>query len=201
MKFSPLIETLIDAMQALPGVGKKTAQRMVLQLLESDRQGAARLVGALSVALDRVGHCQSCRALSESALCDICSNEARDAALLCVVESPADLLAIEQTGTFQGKYFVLRGNLSPLDGRGPEEVGIPQLLQRIADDAVREVILATGSTLEGETTALYLGQCLAASSVLLTRLAQGIPVGGSLGYIDGGTLSHAFSGRKPVSAD
>lgn len=198
MRFSPVIEALIDALQVLPGVGKKTAQRMVLHLLENDRQGAAHLGTALADALQRVGHCSSCRTLSESEVCEICGHAARDSSLLCVVESPTDMLAIEQTGTFQGKYFVLRGNLSPLDGRGPEEIGIPLLLSRVARDSVKEVILATGGTLEGEATALYLGQCLGASNVLLTRLAQGIPVGGSLNYIDGGTLSHAFSGRKPV---
>jgi recombination protein RecR len=201
MKFSPVLEQLIQAMQALPSVGQKTAQRMVLQLLEHKRPAAAQLAAALTEALERIGHCQQCRVLSEQSVCDICASARRDAEVLCVVESPSDLLAIEQTGRFAGKYFVLRGNLSPLDGRGPEEVGIPALLQRIDDGAVREVILATSSTLEGEATALYLAQCLAGRDVLLTQLAQGIPVGGSLGYIDGNTLGHAFSGRRPVSHD
>ncbi len=201
MKFSPILEQLVQAMQALPGVGQKTAQRMVLHLLEQDRVAAAKLANALEQALDKIGNCHSCRILSEHETCEICASTERDGQTLCVVESPTDLLAIEQTGRFGGKYFVLRGNLSPLDGRGPEDIGVPALLQRIQQDAVREVILATSSTLEGEATGLYLAQCLHGSEVLLTQLAQGIPVGGSLGYIDGNTLGHAFSGRRPVAHD
>lgn len=198
MSFGPVIDELVEALKVLPGVGQKSAQRMALALLDSNRSGSERLATALSVANDQIGHCQVCRTLSESSICHICSDDSRDHSLLCVVESAADLLAIEQTRQFKGVYFVLSGSLSPLDGRGPQEVGIPQLIDRVKTGAVSEIILATNPTMEGEATSHYIANVFESKEILLTRLAHGIPLGGSLGYVDGGTLSHAFSGRKPL---
>lgn len=194
--FSPLIDELMSALRCLPGVGPKSAQRMVLHLLEHDRPGAARLASALNQAIEGVGRCQRCRTLTEQALCGICSNPKRDASLLCVVETPADVLAIEQAGSYQGKYFVLLGRLSPIDGVGPEEIGVDQLTQLLQEEGVEELILATNPTVEGETTAFYISERARKLGVTVSKIAHGVPLGGELEYVDGGTLAHAFSSRK-----
>ncbi len=201
MSFGPVIDELIDAFRVLPGVGQKSAQRMTMSLLESKRHGAERLANALKMAVERIGRCRSCQNFSETEVCAICEDKRRDGALLCVVESPSDLLAIEQTHQYHGYYFVLNGSISPIDGRGPDEIGIPLLLQRLEQGQVNEVILATNPTIEGEATAHYIADILKQRAILVTRLAHGIPLGGELGFVDGGTLSHAFSGRSPVRND
>lgn len=197
MSFSPLIRQLIDALRILPGVGQKTAQRMALQLLERDRSGGLRLAQALIRAMEGVGYCRQCRTLSEDGLCLQCSDPRRDDALLCVVEGPMDVFAVEQTG-YRGRYFVLKGHLSPLDGLGPEAIGIPELEERIARGTFAEVILATNPTVEGEATAHYIAQMLAPRGLIVSRIAHGVPLGGELGLVDGGTLTHAMAGRTPV---
>ena len=197
MSFSPLIRQLIDALRILPGVGQKTAQRMALHLLERDRSGGLRLAQALSRAMEGVGHCRQCRTLSEDELCPQCSDPRRDDELLCVVEGPLDVFAVEQTG-YRGRYFVLKGHLSPLDGLGPEAIGIPELEARVAAGAFREVILATNPTVEGEVTAHYIAQLLAPRGLVLSRIAHGVPLGGELELVDGGTLAHAMAGRRPI---
>lgn len=193
--FSPLIDDLITSLRCLPGVGPKTAQRMALHLLERDRQGASRLAGAIEQAVDRVRRCQRCRILTEQQQCEICRNERRSESLLCVVETPADVFAIEQAGSFTGKYFVLLGHLSPIDGIGPQEIGIDQLNQRLEEGGVEELILATNTTVEGEATAHYIADEAKRRGVKVSRIAHGVPMGGELEYIDGGTLAHAFSSR------
>jgi len=200
-QFGPVIDELIDALTTLPGVGQKTAQRMALHLLERDREGASRLARSVDQAVQRIGRCHRCRTFTESEFCEICRDSQRDTTIVCVVESPTDLLAIEQSHHFKGQYFVLMGSLSPLDGRGPAQIGIPRLIERIREADVSEIILATNPTIEGEATAHYIAEVFAGDKVLLTRLAHGIPMGGELGYVDGGTLSHAFSGRKPLNQD
>lgn len=197
--FSPLIDDLIQALRRLPGVGPKGAQRMALHLLERDREGARQLAAALSEAADRVARCRHCRTLTETGSCLICADPRRDPSLLCVVETPADLLAIEQAGSYQGKYFVLLGRLSPIDGLGPEEIGIDQLLRRLAAEPVAELILATNLTVEGEATAQFIGEHAATLGVSVTRIAHGVPLGGELEYVDGGTLSHAFASRRRMA--
>lgn len=198
MSFGPIINELVDSLRVLPGVGQKTAQRMALHLLERDRDGARALSRALAMASERITRCSLCQNLSDTDICHVCSNTKRDRSVLCVVETPSDLLAIEQSQNFNGLYFVLMGNLSPLDGRGPDEIGIPKLVSRVQNEEIEEVILATNPTIEGEATAHYIAEILRPFNITVTRLAHGIPVGGELGYVDGGTLSHAFSGRKPV---
>lgn len=196
--FSPLLEQLIEALRTLPGVGAKSAQRIAFYLLERNRHGALALAAALQSAVHGIGHCRRCRTLSEHEICRLCSNLERDPALLCVVETPADLLTIESSGHFRGYYFVLMGRLSPLDGVGPQELGMDQLVQRFADPALQELILATNPTLEGEATAHYIAQLAQSTPLRVTRLAQGIPMGGELGYLDGLTLAHAFQGRREL---
>jgi recombination protein RecR len=198
MRFGPLIDQLMEALQCLPGVGPKSAQRMTLHLLERDRAGGEYLAQALLRALERVGRCQRCRNLSEEALCPICSSPRRDGRTLCVVETPADVLAVELAGGYAGVYFVLLGRLSPIDGIGPGELGLDKLVQRIRDEQIREVILATNPTVEGEATAFYITEQLRGLEVSVSRIAHGVPLGGELEYVDGGTLQHAFSGRRPV---
>ena len=196
MSFSPLIVQLMDALQCLPGVGPKTAQRMMLHLLERGRDDARKLATALQQAAAGVGHCQRCRTLTEKDICAICSGHDRDGQLVCVVETPADVFAIEQAGGFRGHYFVLMGHLSPIDGIGPEDIGVDQLLAQVECDSVQEVILATNPTVEGEATAHYIAASLRCLGVKVTRIAHGVPLGGELEYIDGGTLMHAFAGRR-----
>lgn len=199
--FSPLIDELMSSLRCLPGVGPKSAQRMALHLLERDREGAERLSQSLKKAVDGVGRCQRCRTLTEQALCGICSNKHRDNSILCVVETPADVLAIEQAGTYQGKYFVLLGHLSPIDGIGPEDIGVDQLLALVEQGAaggepIKEIILATNPTVEGEATAFYVSERAKKYEVEVSRIAHGVPLGGELEFIDGGTLAHAFSSRR-----
>ena len=195
---SPLINRLIEALRCLPGVGPKSAQRMALHLLERDRAGARRLADTLLEAMDKIGQCRLCRGLSESEICALCASDKRDRSLLCVVETPADVLAIEQATGYKGLYFVLMGRLSPLDGIGPAELELDRLAQRLAQDEVKELILATNATPEGEITAHYIGDLARKQGVRTTRIAHGVPLGGELEYIDGGTLMHAFSGRREM---
>ncbi len=195
---SPLIGGLIEALRCLPGVGPKSAQRMAFHLLERERDGGRRLVAALAEALEKVGRCGSCRTLSETETCAICADPRRDPAQLCVLETPADVLAVEQAAGYRGRYFVLMGHLSPLDGIGPDELGLDRLEARLAGGEVREVILATNTTVEGEATAQYLADLARAHGVRATRLAHGIPFGGELEFVDSGTLSHAFAGRRDL---
>ncbi|MDI4637903.1 MULTISPECIES: recombination mediator RecR [Halomonadaceae] len=201
MSFSPLVDRLLESLRVLPGVGPKTAQRMALHLLEREREGGERLASVLAEALAEVGYCQRCRTLTEEEVCGLCRSTRRDERLLCVVESPADMLAIEEAGGYRGQYFVLHGHLSPLDGIGPEDIGLDQLEARLAEDGVDEVILATNPTVEGEATAHYIATQLTGRQIRLSRLAYGVPMGGELEYVDGGTLSRAFNGRLPFSGE
>lgn len=198
MSYSPLLTRLIEALRALPGVGPKTAQRMAFHLLENDRDAAGRLADALQKAVEGVGHCGSCRMLTEEDVCRICQSSERDAALLCVVETPADVMAIEQATAYKGRYFVLMGRLSPLDGIGPKQLGLDKLDARMSGGEVNEVILATNPTVDGEATAGYIADMARKHGVRATRIAHGVPIGGELEYVDGGTLSHAFTGRLEV---
>ncbi|SEP78483.1 DNA replication and repair protein RecR [Ectothiorhodospira magna] len=195
---TPLLDRLVEALRCLPGVGPKSAQRMALQVLERDREGALRLAEVLKAAVEHIGHCQCCRTLTEHPLCRICVDMHRDRHLLCVVETPADQMAIEQATGFRGQYHVLLGQLSPLDGIGPEELGLDRLEARLAEGEIQELILATGTTVEGEVTAHYIADMARGHKVRTTRIAQGIPLGGELDYVDRGTLSHAFSGRRDL---
>lgn len=198
MRFGPSIDKLIEALQCLPGVGPKSAQRMTMHLLERDREAGSVLAGALSRAIERVGRCKLCRNLSEDPVCPVCASDRRDRGLLCVVETPADVIAVEQAGGYQGLYFVLLGRLSPIDGIGPAELGLDLLESRAREERFREVILATNPTVEGEATAYFVTEQLRAVGVPVSRIAHGVPLGGELEYVDGGTLQHAFLGRKPV---
>jgi recombination protein RecR len=194
--FSPLIDELINSLCCLPGVGRKSAQRMAFHLLERDSEGGDRLSLALKTAIEKVGRCQRCRTLTEETVCAICASQKRKSAFLCVVETPADIAAIEQSGTYQGKYFVLMGRLSPIDGIGPNEIGLPMLDQRLQAEGIEELILATNPTVEGEATAHYIAERARQYNVIVSRIAHGVPLGGELEFIDGGTLAHAFSSRR-----
>ena len=193
MKFSPSLQALMDALRCLPSVGPKSAQRMTLHLLERDREGALALATALRDAVEKIGHCSLCRNFTELEICELCSDPKRDARVVCVVETPADVLAIEQSGSFRGLYFVLMGHLSPIDGVGPAEIGLEDLQQRVIDEGVGEVILATNPTVEGEATAYYVADMLQSLGVGVSRIAHGVPLGGELEYVDGSTLAHALS--------
>jgi recombination protein RecR len=188
----------MDALRCLPGVGPKSAQRMTLHLLERDREGATALAEALAVAVERVDHCTRCRNFTELEVCEICEDPRRDGSVICVVETPADVLAIEESGGFNGIYFVLMGHLSPIDGIGPAEIGLEKFHQRVVDEGIAEVILATNPTVEGEATAYYLTDMLQSQGVTVSRIAHGVPLGGELEYVDGSTLAHALSGRRTV---
>ena len=198
MSASPLLEQLIEALRCLPGVGQKSAQRMAYHLLEREREGGLRLAGALAEAIERIGHCESCRDFSETPLCAICASASRDRSLLCAIESPADRLAIETATGYRGLYFVLQGRLSPLDGIGPRELGLDRLADRLAGGEVAELIIATNPTVEGEATAHYLAQLARQAKVRPSRLAHGVPLGGELEYVDRGTLAHAFGSRTEI---
>lgn len=198
MLSSPLLEQLIEALRYLPGVGPKTAQRMAFQLLERGRENGKRLAQTLQQAMQEIGHCQSCRTFSETPYCQLCASPQRDLSLLCIVENPIDLIAVEQMGSYRGRYFVLMGHLSPLDGIGPEEIGMPQLNTLLSSSAIKEVILATNPTVEGEATAHYISELVKQYAVKVTRIAHGVPLGGELEYIDSGTLAHAFAGRDTL---
>ncbi|HUO80982.1 MAG TPA: recombination mediator RecR [Steroidobacteraceae bacterium] len=196
MNYSPALAQLIAALRRLPGVGPKSAQRMAFHLLERDREGALDISRSLAQAVATIGQCRRCRMLSDAELCPICASTQRDPALLCVVESPADVVAVEQSGGFRGRYFVLMGHLSPLDGVGPAELGVGQLEALLDEGAVRELILATNPTVEGDATAHFLGELATRRGVRASRIAHGVPVGGELEYVDGGTLAHALAGRQ-----
>ncbi len=198
MTQTSLIADLIEALRCLPGVGPKSAQRMAYYLLERDRDGAKRLATALDQAAEHVGHCASCRTLTEHELCSVCANPNRDRSLLCVVEMPTDVAAIEQSNIFKGLYFVLMGRLSPLDGIGAEQIGLDVLSNRLAEGEVIEVILATNSTVEGDATAHYIAELARAYEISASRIARGVPMGGELEYIDGGTLAHAMTSRQLI---
>lgn len=199
MKFSPLIDELISNLKCLPGVGAKSAQRMAFQLLERNRDGALRLSKSLHDAMEHVKHCRECRNFTEASICDICSNTERtETGLLCVVETPQDVVAIESSSEFKGRYFVLMGHLSPIDGVGPNEIGIPALTQLLESGKITEVILATNFTVEGEATAHFISDICRNLAIKASRIARGVPMGGELEYIDGSTLSHAFQGRQQL---
>lgn len=198
MSYSPLLIRLIDSLCCMPGIGRKSAQRIAFHLLERDREGALSLSQAMSEAVEGIGHCKRCRMFTESELCDICSASGRDETQLCVVESPADVMAVEDATGYRGLYFVLMGHLSPLDGIGPDELGMEALERRLAEGQVRELIIATNPTVEGDATAHYLAELAGKHEVQASRIAHGVPLGGELEYVDGGTLSHAFFGRRVV---
>ena len=196
---SPLLEQLVEAFRVLPGVGQKSAQRMAYHVLERERAGGRRLADALAAAVEKIGHCVRCRDFSEEEVCATCASASRDVHQLCVVETPADRLAIEQATGYRGLYYVLQGRLSPLDGIGPGELGLDRLGARLAEGEVSELIIATNPTVEGEATAHYLGQLARQHGVRPSRLAHGVPLGGELEYVDRGTLSHAFGTRSEMT--
>ena len=199
MLYPPTLSRLIEALRCLPGVGPKSAQRMAFHLLERDRDGAREIAASVGQAIEKLGHCQRCRMFAEGELCPVCTSASRDRSLLCVVESPADVVAIEQSGSFRGCYFVLMGHLSPLDGVGPNEIGIESFEKLLGEREVREVILATNPTVEGEATAHFLAEVVSRRGIRASRIAHGVPVGGELEYVDGGTLAHALAGRQAIS--
>ena len=198
MQFEPVLHELMQALRCLPGVGQKTAQRMAFHLLERDRQGAFKLAQSLADAVDKIAHCETCQTLTSSAVCGLCSDQRREQKLLCVVETPADVMAVEAATSFKGLYFVLNGRLSPLDGLGPADIGLDKLSTRFQQGLIEEIILATNPTVEGEATAHYISEMAKKYAIKTTRIAHGVPFGGELEYIDSGTLSHAFSGRSEV---
>lgn len=198
MTDKPLLTQLIESLRCLPGVGPKSAQRMAFHLLQRDRAGGARLAAVLGEAVQSIGHCRLCRTLTEDEVCALCRNPGRDDSVLCVVENPSDVIALEQATGFRGRYFVLGGRLSPLDGIGPTELGIGQLIARLDELRPAELILATTTTVEGEATAHYIGELAAERGIATSRIAHGVPLGGELEYVDGGTLAHAFAGRRRV---
>ncbi|HEU4855556.1 MAG TPA: recombination mediator RecR [Nitrosospira sp.] len=192
------LDELINALRCLPGVGPRSAQRMAYHLLQRDQEGARRLADSLDYALQHVRHCEKCNNFTEEVVCELCSSQRRDSALLCVVEMPADLLMMEQAHCYKGMYFVLMGRLSPLDGIGPREINLDRLLKRARDNMVKEVILATNFTVEGEATAHYIGEMLQNEGLKITRIARGLPVGGELEHVDSGTLAQAVLERREV---
>ena len=198
--YSPLLNQLIQALQCLPGVGAKSAQRMAFHLLDKDRGGAGRRSSVLEEAIRSIRNCERCRMLTEERLCRFCSSDRRDGSQLCVVETPADLLAIEQSAAYRGRYFVLMGHLSPIDGIGPSELGLELLERRFADERFGEVVIATSVTVEGDATAHLIATLAHKHGVRASRIAYGVPVGGELEFIDGGTLSRALSGRRAIEA-
>ncbi len=203
MSFTPRLRILLSALRCLPGVGPKSAQRMAFHLLEKDRDGAQSVVDALQAALAHVGECTRCRMLAESELCPICADPRRDHGLICVVESPADVVAVEDSGAYRGVYFVLMGRLSPLDGIGPDELGVARLETWLADDdaPVREVVLATSATVEGEATAAFLGSLAVKHGAKATRIAHGVPMGGELEFVDSNTLFRAIESRTHIASE
>ena len=198
MSTEPLLTRLIESLRCLPGVGPKSAQRMALHLLERNREGGIRLSEVLAEAMQKIGRCKVCRDLTESEVCAICANPRRDHTQLCIVESPVDVLAIEQATAYKGRYFVLLGRLSPLDGIGPAELGLDQLAERLESDAPLEMIVATNPTVEGEATSYYLQRMARAHNIKVTRIAHGVPLGGELEYTDQSTLAHAFGSRQLI---
>jgi len=199
MKNPPALEQLIDSLRCIPGVGPKSAQRMAYFLLQHDRKGAAKMAGALNSALQVVDHCNRCNIFSEQPICPLCESEQRDKNLLCVVEMPTDVMMLENTQAFNGMYFVLMGKLSPLDGVGPKEIHLEKLIKRAQDSDVKEVILATNFTVEGEATAHYIGALLQSRGIKTSRIARGMPMGGEIEYVDAGTLAQAMLERRSLS--
>ena len=198
MKSPSSLENLIDALRCLPGVGPKSAQRMAYHLLQRDQKGALKLAGALTHALDTIRHCQLCNSFTEEEICPLCRSARRDHSLLCVVETPADLMMMEQTQSYGGQYFVLMGRLSPLDGIGPKEIHLDRLIQRATDGVIKEVILATNFTVEGDATSHYISEALHSRGIKVSRIARGLPVGGELEHVDSGTLAQAVLERREV---
>lgn len=198
MSYSPLLVNLIEALRCMPGIGRKSAQRIAFHLLERDREGAKILSSSLMTAACDIGHCQKCRMFTEVDLCNICSASGRDEKSICVVESPADVMALEDATGYRGMYFILMGHLSPIDGVGPDDLGLEQLEGRFKEEEISELIIATNSTVEGDATAHYLAEMASRYEIGASRIAHGIPLGGELEYVDGGTLSHAFFGRRVV---
>lgn len=198
MKSAASLEELAESLRCLPGVGPRSAQRMAYHLMQYDRVGAQRLASALARALERVRRCERCNGFTELELCELCSSPKRDATQLCVVETPADLLMIEQTLAYTGLYFVLMGRLSPIDGIGPKEIGLDVLAKRAADGVVKEVVIATNFTTEGDATAHYVAEMLHARGIKVTRIARGVPLGGELEFVDTGTLAQALYDRRPA---
>jgi len=196
MSSQTLLQQLIEAFCCLPGVGPKTGQRMAFHILERNRDGGRKLAEVLDNAVQHIGHCSRCRTLTETELCSLCANPRRDDSQLCIVETPADVFAIEQATSYRGRYFVLGGRLSPLDGIGPKELGMDQLAAILNTDKLQEIILATNPTVEGEATAQYISDMARKHGINASRIAHGVPLGGELEYVDGGTLAHAFSGRR-----
>jgi len=201
MAYSPLLQDLLEALRCLPGVGPRTAQRMAFRLLEQDRDAGRKLVAAMDKALEAIGECSRCRMLSESEECWICTASGRDASTVCVVESPADVMAVEDSAAYNGRYFVLMGRLSPLDGVGPDELGLHLLEQQLAEGAVKEIIIATSATVEGEATAGYMSSLARNHGISATRIAHGVPLGGELEFVDSSTLSLAIAGRKSLGQE
>jgi recombination protein RecR len=198
MKQTPVLESLIEALRCLPGVGRKSAQRMAYHLLERDRAGGMHLSEQLAKAMQQIKHCSVCKNFTENELCTICANPKRDQSLVCIVESPADVVAIESAAVYSGCYFVLMGHLSPLDGVGPEELGLSMLEQRLANGGVNEVIMATSSTVEGEATAHYIRDLVSQYQIPVSRIAQGVPIGGELEYLDASTLARSITERRQL---
>lgn len=198
MQDKGLLSQLIQNLCCLPGVGPKSAQRMAFHLLQRDHDGARQLASALQQAVDKIVHCQLCRTLTDTELCDICAQSTRDKSILCVVESPADVWVVDQATVFKGLYFVLHGRLSPLDGIGPDEIGLDVLQQRFIEGEIKEIILATNSTVEGDATAYFIAEIAKKHDIQASRIAHGVPMGGELEFIDSGTLSHAFNGRREM---
>ncbi len=194
----PLLDQLVDSLRCLPGVGPKSAQRMAFHLLQRNRDGGLRMAELLRQSMERISHCKICRDFTEAEVCRVCTDTTREQEKLCVVESPSDLAALEKATDYRGRYFVLHGKLSPLDGIGPEVLGLDALCGLFESGDIKEVILATNSTVEGEATAHYVGELARARGLAVMRIAHGVPLGGELEYVDGGTLSHAFAGRTPV---
>jgi recombination protein RecR len=196
MAYSPLLDKLIKQLRFLPGVGPKSAQRMAFHLLNGRRQEGIQLATTLKEALIQIQHCQSCRNLTEHEICSICADNKRDKHLLCILESPADVIAMEQTSSYKGLYFVLMGHLSPIDGIGPKDIGLDQLEQRMQQEDIEELILATNPTSEGEATAHYIAETAKTHNIKASRIAYGVPIGGELEYVDSGTLTRALTGRE-----
>lgn len=195
---SSSLDEMIAALKCLPGIGQKSAQRMALHLLERDQQAARRIAETITHALDTVRHCRQCRNFSDTDLCQVCNDEGREQNTICVVETPADVLAVESSAAYRGRYFVLLGRLSPLDGFGPGQLGLEELEQQLSKGGISEIILATSATVEGDITAQYIADIAGRHGIKSTRLARGIPLGGELEFVDGGTLSRALSGRQQI---
>lgn len=194
-----LLSQLVHAFKILPGIGEKSAQRMAFYLLEKNREGGSNLAKLISASVEKIRNCSSCRNLTEDLICDICGDDRRDKKIMCVVESPTDVLAIEKSGSFKGKYFVLMGRLSPIDGVTPQDLGIPKLVSNIKSSEVQELIIATSPTIEGDATSFYIKDQLSENNILISRIAYGVPMGGELEYVDNTTLGRAIQGRREIN--